>query len=75
MRIICGDAREALREIPDGSVRCCVTSPPYWGLRDYGTGRWEGGDENCEHSAGGTRQVAQTKHQSAADSIVAGSPV
>lgn len=31
-----GDCRELLREIPDESVQCCVTSPPYWGLRDYG---------------------------------------
>ncbi len=35
-RIVVGDALSALREMPDGSVRCCVTSPPYWGLRDYG---------------------------------------
>jgi len=27
----------------------CVTSPPYYGLRDYGTGTWEGGDPNCSH--------------------------
>jgi DNA modification methylase len=32
-----GDAVEVLRELPDESVHCCVTSPPYWGLRDYGT--------------------------------------
>lgn len=31
-----GDALETLRTLPDGSVDCCVTSPPYWGLRDYG---------------------------------------
>jgi DNA modification methylase len=31
-----GDAREVLRELPDESVHCVVTSPPYWGLRDYG---------------------------------------
>lgn len=31
-----GDAREVLRCLPDESVNCCVTSPPYWGLRDYG---------------------------------------
>lgn len=31
-----GDALERLREMPDGSVQCVVTSPPYWGLRDYG---------------------------------------
>lgn len=31
-----GDALGQLRTLPDRSVRCCVTSPPYWGLRDYG---------------------------------------
>lgn len=31
-----GDALELLREIPEGTVQCVVTSPPYWGLRDYG---------------------------------------
>ncbi len=31
-----GDCRELLRALPDGSINCCVTSPPYWGLRDYG---------------------------------------
>ena len=30
-----GDAREVLREMPDESVHCVVTSPPYWGLRAY----------------------------------------
>lgn len=35
-RIIVGDAREALRQVADGEVQCCVTSPPYFGLRDYG---------------------------------------
>ena len=31
-----GDCLDTLRGMPDGSVQCCVTSPPYWGLRDYG---------------------------------------
>ncbi len=31
-----GDVRESLRTLPDESVQCVVTSPPYWGLRDYG---------------------------------------
>ena len=31
-----GDALEVLRTLPDGSINCCVTSPPYFGLRDYG---------------------------------------
>lgn len=35
-RVLCGDALEVLRDLPDESFHCCVTSPPYWGLRDYG---------------------------------------
>jgi DNA modification methylase len=34
--ILLGDCRELLKTLDAGSVRCCVTSPPYWGLRDYG---------------------------------------
>jgi DNA modification methylase len=36
VRILQGDCRDVLRTLPDESVHCCVTSPPYWGLRDYG---------------------------------------
>jgi DNA modification methylase len=36
VRILTGDCRTVLRSLPDQSVHCCVTSPPYWGLRDYG---------------------------------------
>ncbi len=35
-QILVGDALTVLRTLPDESVQCCVTSPPYWGLRDYG---------------------------------------
>lgn len=34
--ILIGDVRKRLAEIPDQTIQCCVTSPPYWGLRDYG---------------------------------------
>ena len=44
-----GDVLAGLAAIPDGSVHCCVTSPPYWGLRDYGTAEWEGGNAECDH--------------------------
>lgn len=44
-----GDVLERLRELPDESAHCVVTSPPYWGLRDYGTAKWEGGDPECYH--------------------------
>lgn len=35
-KLIIGDTLEMLRTLPEASVHCCVTSPPYWGLRDYG---------------------------------------
>lgn len=44
-----GDVLEVLAGMGDESVNCVVTSPPYWGLRDYGTGTWEGGDPECDH--------------------------
>lgn len=36
VRILVGDCRDVLRTLPDESVHCVVTSPPYFGLRDYG---------------------------------------
>lgn len=49
--VIAGDCREVLRGMADESVHCCVTSPPYWGLRDYGLAKWIGGDSACAHGA------------------------
>ena len=51
-RLIVGDARALPLE--DESVDCIVTSPPYWGLRDYGEGvaTWWDGDRDCEHQIG-----------------------
>ncbi len=47
-----GDARQILSEMPDGSADCIVTSPPYWGKRDYGVpgqyGREPGPDAYVE---------------------------
>ena len=34
--ILCGDSLNVLKALPEGNVHCCVTSPPYYGLRDYG---------------------------------------
>lgn len=54
MTFLQGDALEKLRELEDESVHCCVTFPPYWGLRDYGTARhgaarWVGRKSECDH--------------------------
>jgi DNA modification methylase len=47
--ILTGDCRDILPTLPDQSVQMCVTSPPYLGLRDYGTADWDGGDPDCDH--------------------------
>jgi len=48
-KIYQGNCIDVLKDFPDESIDCVCTSPPYWGLRDYGTAEWEGGDENCKH--------------------------
>lgn len=49
-----GDATAVMGTLPAGSVDCVVTSPPYWGLRDYGTATWSGGNPRCQHALGNT---------------------
>ena len=53
-----GDCRETMRRWKEQGVKAqtCVTSPPYYGLRDYGTAKWEGGDAMCDHRADGERR-------------------
>ena len=46
--ILFGDCRKTISTITE-PVKMCVTSPPYYGLRDYGTATWIGGDPNCNH--------------------------
>ena len=43
------DCLKGLKRLPNNSIDCCVTSPPYYGLRDYGTATWEGGNPECKH--------------------------
>jgi DNA modification methylase len=52
VRILVGDARAGLAALPAESVHCVVTSPPYWGLRDYGLPPtvWGGEDPGCAHA-------------------------
>jgi DNA modification methylase len=45
VQILQGDCRETLKTLRDSSVHCCVTSPPYFGLRDYGH-EWQIGLED-----------------------------
>jgi len=47
-----GDCRETMRKWAVAGIKAqtCVTSPPYYGLRDYGTAKWEGGNPDCDHA-------------------------
>ena len=44
-----GNCLDVLKELPKHHFHTVVTSPPYYGLRDYNTGTWIGGDPNCPH--------------------------
>lgn len=48
-----------LRQLPAESVHCVCTSPPFYGLRDYGTAVWQGGDPTCRHTI---THYADAKH-------------
>jgi DNA modification methylase len=47
--LLIGDVRSRLADIASESVHCIVTSPPYFGLRNYGTGKWLDGKLDCQH--------------------------
>jgi DNA modification methylase len=63
VQLLHGDALTMLRTLPAESVQTCITSPPYWGLRDYGTATWEGGEAGCDHrqDPGGTRNKGRDR--------------
>ena len=55
--VIEGDARKVMSGMADGSVNCCVTSPPYWGLRDYGVEGQMGVEKTPEEYVAGMVEV------------------
>ena len=69
IEILEGNCLDTLKQLPDQCVNTCITSPPYWGLRDYGTATWIGGDPNCNHmrdskvNPNGKTQIAQAGGQ------------
>ena len=56
-KVICGDAAEVLKTLPQGSVNMCVTSPPYYGLRDYGEGGQIGLEQTPQEYIGRLTEV------------------
>lgn len=69
----CGDVRACLAAMPADSIDCVVTSPPYWGLRDYGTARWDGGDPSCDHRSPTMREGRNEKRPKLARSAATNS--
>lgn len=59
--IVCGDWEDVLKTFPNKSVHCCITSPPYWGQRDYGVkgqlGLEKTPEEHIENLVKGFRKV------------------
>ncbi len=49
-QLILGNCLDILPTLPEKSVHCVITSPPYFGLRDYQTATWRGGDPECSHN-------------------------
>lgn len=58
--IVVGDALSVLRNRESGTFRCCVTSPPYWGMRDYGTPAQIGAEAKLEEYV---RNLTQILHE------------
>lgn len=60
-KVLKGDALTVLKTLPSESINCTMTSPPYWGLRDYGIEPiiWDG-DADCEHEWGKARKIPAT---------------
>lgn len=86
-KILHGDALEELKKLPDDSVDCCMSSPPYWALRDYGIkGHVWDGNPDCRHeweteiitkqrgtAAGTNAQVGNQKNEVCGTEIKQGS--
>jgi DNA modification methylase len=68
LTVYLGDCREVMRSMPAESVHMVCTSPPYFGLRDYGTATWVGGDEACDHK----RPNARKPHERRASTLGGG---
>ncbi len=58
-----GNSVDVLKNMPDKFIQTVVTSPPYFGLRDYGTANWVGGNENCDHAIGRVERNGLTQKQ------------
>lgn len=57
IKILQGNCLDKLKELPDQSINTCITSPPYWGLRDYGEDKQLGMEDTPEEFVNNLVQV------------------
>ena len=57
--VIVGDAWHSIQLFPDRTFRCCVTSPPYWGLRDYGIPGQIGAEQTLDQYVANLKEIFQ----------------
>ena len=70
-QVLCGDCREVMASLPEESIDLVVTSPPYWGLRDYGNSpQVFGGNSECDHQWG--EEIILPKKSGGTDSSTLG---
>jgi len=62
-RVLIGDCRASLAQLPERSIHCAVTSPPYWGLRDYGAPGQLGREATPEAFVAGMVDVFRAVHR------------
>ncbi len=72
-RVIIGHVLDALKMLDDDSVHLCVTSPPYWGLRDNKGAEVVWGDNNCDHEWGAEGIIQMRGNVDAATRTITGS--
>src|SRR5579859_3334101 len=69
LKLLHGNVLPVLKTLPSNSIQCCITSPPFWGMRDYQTATWKGGKKNCKHEGKQIRSTPQTKNAGMPGSI------
>lgn len=76
-RLLVGHVLDQLRTLPDKSVHCCVTSPPYFGLRSYGTESqiWGGNDPACVEHRFGDEGKSSQRHRNDVGNIGGAPPI
>ena len=67
LRTLVGDSRQVLGQVAPGTVQCCATSPPYWGLRNHDHGEQIGAESSPEEYVSSLVTVFRGVHRALRD--------